>query len=138
MKRIFAGVSYLILLVVGLVYLCAGNVVVNGNSVSLLAVEGATALGVIAVILGVPAFILSIVSLCSGGKVITFIRDALMLFTSGFALANSIFALAANESNTVATMSSPIVIIICCVILLVFSVAGVAIGLISDSKKQAE
>ena len=87
MKKIFKGVTYLLLLVLIFVYLCT-----TGN-VTVFRAADFTGIPTIGMLFLFPAFVMVILALCINNKIVRFLSEMFSLFTGVFALASGIIAM---------------------------------------------
>ena len=96
LKKIFYGVSFLILVAMTLIYsaLTRGVKTAEGyyETVGVFNAAGFTGLPAIAVVLLIPSFVFGVLSLCINKTFIPFLRDLLGFFASIFAIASVIIS----------------------------------------------
>ena len=137
LKKIFYGVSFLILVVMTLTYSALSrSITVGGQYVSagVMNAAGFTGLPAIAVVLLVPSFVFGILSLCINKKVISFIRDLFGFFAGAFAIASAIIAFFYIEG----AYYLPVILSVCAVILLIISLISLLKAIKENGKEQAE
>ena len=95
LKKIFYGVSFMVLIVMTLVYSLLSHSSYDGDvyvSASVINAAGFTGLPAISIVLMVPAFIFGILAMSINKKVVSFIRDLFGFFSSLFAIASVIIS----------------------------------------------
>lgn len=146
MKRIFMGITYLLLTVIMFVYIMLFAFTKEkptGGTEALNIVAGTsdTGLPFIGIVFIIPAFVFTIIALCTDeNAMMKFFRDMFSLFATLFIAASYGVALG-RFYNAITSMFVPIILGICIVILLGFSLCGVVIAILKDEirlKKEKE
>ena len=127
MKKVFKGVTYLLLLVLIFVYLCT-----TGNDTNVFRATLFTGIPTIALLFTIPAFIMTILSLCKNNSKIKFLSEMFSLFASVFALASGVIAMFKIE---IVNAWPAILLMVFALILSIFSAINV-FKLIDEEKKE--
>ncbi len=126
MKRIFRGISYIMLLTLMLTYFLIGTD--KGNAFILSVYTGVPVIGLILIF---PTFTLTILSVCIPSKTIKFVSELLSMFTSIFFMASGIISM----FKVGAEFWWPfIILIVCSLIMLVVTVIQV-VKKLTESKE---
>lgn len=135
MKRIFKGITYLILLLFVSVYLFTREGLDDTyfNATVFTAVSG-TGLSIIGFILGMPAFIFAFISIFVKNKKFTFITDVFNGFTGLFCMVSGLIAIGLCEKYAI-SLYVPIVLAIFSLIL--FAIAAIGVGRVFFEKEEA-
>ena len=91
LKKVFFGITYLILSTIILIYLSISCSVTGFDyKVSLTEVTSFTGLPIIAIVLLIPTIILNILTLILNRRILTFCKDMVTFFASAFSFGTSI------------------------------------------------
>lgn len=137
LKKIFYGVSFLILVVMTLTYSALSrNINVNGEFITagVLNAAGFTGLPAISIVLLVPSFVFGILSLCINKKVIGFIRDLFGFFAGAFAIASAIISFFYIRG----AYYIPVILSVCAIILLVISLISLLKAIKENGNKEPQ
>jgi hypothetical protein len=138
MKRIFVGITYILLLVMMFTCLLVNCVAKEGEegisevTYGILAATSYTGLPVIGFVFIFPAFVFTIIAICNQKKISVFLRDMFSLFASVFVLASVVIAF----FMTLTQLYAPVILALCSGILFAFSTYGVIRGIHEESKKE--
>ena len=134
MKRIFLGITYILLLVMMFVYLLipCWHGVVNAaegtkGSYNVLVKTSNTGLPVIGMVFIFPAFIFSIIALCNDKPMTNFLRDVFGLFAGVFT---------AQYFDDINALFVPIILMACAALASVLGAVGVVQGIQSDNLRK--
>ena len=141
LKKIFYGVSFLILVVMTLIYsvLTRGVETFEGGyktivTAGVMNAAGFTGLPAISVVLLIPSFVFGILSLCLNNKVISFIRDLFGFFASAFSIASAIVSF----FFIAGAYYIPIILCVCATILFVISLISLIAAIKVSGKEEGE
>ena len=141
MKRIFLGITYILLLVMMFVYLLipCWHGVVNAEgtegSYNVLVKTSNTGLPVIGMVFIFPAFIFSIIALCNDKPMTNFLRDVFGLFAGVFSLASAV-VFTAQYFDDINALFVPIILMVCAALASVLGAVGVVQGIQSDNLRK--
>jgi len=137
MKKIFIGISYILMLVMMFVYLlipCLGSLE-SSNAGDVIGSTADTGLSVIGLVFIFPAFVFTIIALCNNQSIHNFLRDVFSLFAGLFILAATIVMIVRDFDN-ITSGFVPVILIICTVAILIFSIYGVVVGIRREGKEK--
>ena len=139
LKKIFYGVSFLVLVAMTFVYTVltrSGSTAdgVYSGSVGVISAAGFTGLPAISVVLLIPAFVFGILSLSLNKKVISFIRDLFGFFAGAFSIASATIAFFYIGGS----YYIPVILIVCAIILFVISLISLLKAIKENGKEQEE
>ena len=143
MKRIFLGITYILLLVMMFVYLlipCWNGITDAANGTkgtfNVLVRTSNTGLPVIGMVFIFPAFIFSIIALCNDKPMTNFLRDVFGLFAGVFCLVSAIVFVVKEPSNEIFALFVPIILMVCAALSTVLGSIGVVTGIRNDDIKR--
>ena len=139
MKRLFIGISYIVVVVMAFAYYLSPAVLTadSGNNIrALMTAFAYTGVSVIGWLFLVPGFIFVILGLCINSSKINFLRDVLCLFAALFTIATVILAFTLSVS--IPNLWVIIIEAVCAGIILAISIYGVIRALINEKKSNEE
>lgn len=139
MKRIFLGITYILLAVITFVYLlipCLDGVKAGNGNTSVLVSTADTGLPVIGLIFVFPTFVFTVIALCNDKAMFAFLRDVFGLFTGLFVIASTTI-MVVRDYNAITSIFVPVIIGLCSIIITSLSAYGV-ITAISQEKLQVK
>ena len=135
MKRIFIGITYILMLVMQFVYLlipCLTEVIESEKNV--IGSTTDTGLPIIGLVFIFPAFVFTVLALCNEKAIFNFLRDVFGLFTGLFILAATTVMIVRDYSHLTGYYV-PVILGICSIVILALGAKGVFMGIKNDSLK---
>ena len=139
MKRLFIGISYIVVVVMAFAYYLSPAVVTvdsNAHTTALMTAFAYTGVSVIGWLFLVPGFVFVILGLCINSPKVNFLRDVLCLFAALFTVATIILAF--TLSLEIPNLWVVIILAVCAAIILTISTYGVVKALITEKNVNKE
>ena len=133
MKRVFFGVTYLILLVMMFTYMMIGCVDAQYDQ-SIVSAVSNTGLSVIGCIITIPAFVFTIIALATQRDLFEFIRDMFSVFASAFLIISTVVVF----TKPLSAVYIPAIELLCSSIIFGLSLYGVIVRIKLDDKRKKE
>lgn len=130
MKRVFFGITYIILLSLMFSYMLISRGFNGVLSTNVLGDASRTGISIIGFMLIIPAFVFAIISICVDKKGTNFCRDMFTCFSSAFCIASGIICLFTGTFDT----ERYIPIVLACVSLIAFALS--LVGVIKTLKNE--